>query len=122
MYSLEQMEKGERGSLKQYQDTQLHHKFHSPIDWQPTEEEWNTLFASVDKDIPKFAIALEGATWLNEKEKKICYLTKINVKPKAIALLLNLENVSVYRKRLYEKLKNERGTAKDFDEYIAKLQ
>ena len=120
--TLSKWKKEREDLLKQFQNTQLYHKFHSPIDWQPTEEEWNTLFASVDKDIPKFAIALEGATWLNETEKKICYLTKINVKPKAIALLLNLENVSVYRKRLYEKLKNERGTAKDFDEYIAKLQ
>ena len=58
---------------------------------------------------------------LNESEKKICYLIKIGVKPGAIAILLNLGNASIYRKRLYEKLTGKKGNAKDLDCYISNL-
>ena len=54
-------------------------------------------------------------------ERKICYLSKKGVKPGAIEILLGKGNVSVYRKRLYEKLNKKAGTAKDFDKYISDI-
>lgn len=38
-----------------------------------------------------------------------------------IGILLDLENASIYRRRLYEKLTGSRGSTKDFDKYIADL-
>lgn len=38
--TLSKWKKEREDLLKQFQNTQLYHKFHSPIDWQPTEEEW----------------------------------------------------------------------------------
>ena len=46
---------------------------------------------------------------------------KIGVKPGAIEILLGKGNVSVYRKRLYEKLTKKEGAAKDFDKYISDI-
>ena len=119
--ALSEWKKNREDLLKQFQATQLYHNFHSPADWKPTEEDWNTLFASVDGNNPGFAIALEKSNWLNASEKKICYLTKIKVKPTMIGILLDLENASIYRRRLYEKLTGSRGSTKDFDKYIADL-
>lgn len=106
---------------KQFQGTELYQNFHSSNGWEPTQENWDTLFSSVDQCYPSFPIGLRKSVPLTESEKKICYLTKINVRPGVIAILLHLENVSIYRKRLYEKLSGQHGTAKDLDKYIDEL-
>ena len=86
-----------------------------------TDTDWHKLFISVDKLYPKMVTTLQKSTSLNESERKICYLSKIGVKPGAIEILLGKGNVSVYRKRLYEKLTKKEGTAKDFDKYISDI-
>lgn len=96
----------------------LYDRFRSPAGWVPTDMDWHKLFISVDKLYPNMVTLLQQSTTLNESEKKICYLCKIGVKPGAIEVLLGKGNVSVYRKRLYEKLTHKQGTAKDFDRYI----
>ena len=120
----EQAREEERKKIEEserLQNERLYDKFRSPAGWEPTDTDWHKLFISVDKLYPKMVTTLQKSTSLNESERKICYLSKIGVKPGAIEILLNKGNVSVYRKRLYEKLTKKEGTAKDFDKYISDI-
>ena len=120
----EQAREEERKKIEQserLQNERLYDKFRSPAGWEPTDTDWHKLFISVDKLYPKMVTTLQKSTSLNESERKICYLSKIGVKPGAIEILLGKGNVSVYRKRLYEKLNKKAGTAKDFDKYISDI-
>ena len=119
--NLRNQEETRKEKLAQLQVGRLYDKFRSPISWTPTNDDWNKLFVTVEACFPNFAIGLQESVPLNESEKKICYLIKIGVKPGAIAILLNLENASIYRKRLYEKLTGKKGNAKDLDYYISNL-
>ena len=120
----EQAREEERKKIEEserLQNERLYDKFRSPAGWEPTDTDWHKLFISVDKLYPKMVTTLQKSTFLNESERKICYLSKIGVKPGAIEILLSKGNVSVYRKRLYEKLTKKEGTAKDFDKYISDI-
>ena len=120
----EQAREEERKKIEEserLQNERLYDKFRSPAGWEPTDTDWHKHFISVDKLYPKMVTTLQKSTSLNESERKICYLSKIGVKPGAIEILLSKGNVSVYRKRLYEKLTKKEGTAKDFDKYISDI-
>ena len=120
----EQAREEERKKIEEserLQNERLYDKFRSPAGWEPTDTDWHKLFISVDKLYPKMLTTLQKSTSLNESERKICYLSKIGVKPGAIEILLGKGNVSVYRKRLYEKLTKKEGAAKDFDKYISDI-
>ena len=120
----EQAREEERKKIEEserLQNERLYDKFRSPAGWEPTDTDWHKLFISVDKLYPKMVTTLQKSTSLNESERKICYLRKIGVKPGAIEILLCKGNVSVYRKRLYEKLTKKEGAAKDFDKYISDI-
>ena len=120
----EQAREEERKKIEEserLQNERLYDKFRSPAGWEPTDTDWHKLFISVDKLYPKMVTTLQKSTSLNESERKICYLSKIGVKPGAIEILQGKGNVSVYRKRLYEKLNKKAGTAKDFDKYISDI-
>ena len=120
----EQAREEERKKIEEserLQNERLYDKFRSPAGWEPTDTDWHKLFISVDKLYPKMVTTLQKSTPLNESERKICYLSKIGVKPGAIEILLGKGNVSVYRKRLYEKLTKKEGAAKDFDKYISDI-
>ena len=120
----EQAREEERKKIEEserLQNERLYDKFRSPAGWEPTDTDWHKLFILVDKLYPKMVTTLQKSTSLNESERKICYLSKIGVKPGAIEILLSKGNVSVYRKRLYEKLTKKEGTAKDFDKYISDI-
>ena len=120
----EQAREEERKKIEEserLQNERLYDKFRSPAGWEPTDTDWHKFFISVDKLYPKMVTTLQKSTSLNESERKICYLSKIGVKPGAIEILLGKGNVSVYRKRLYEKLTKKEGAAKDFDKYISDI-
>ena len=120
----EQAREEERKKIEEserLQNERLYDKFRSPAGWEPADTDWHKLFISVDKLYPKMVTTLQKSTSLNESERKICYLSKIGVKPGAIEILLGKGNVSVYRKRLYEKLTKKEGAAKDFDKYISDI-
>ena len=120
----EQAREEERKKIEEserLQNERLYDKFRSPAGWEPTDTDWHKLFISVDKLYPKMVTTLQKSTSLNESERKICYLSKIGVKPGAIEILLRKGNVSVYQKRLYEKLTKKEETAKDFNKYISDI-
>ena len=120
----EQARKEEQKKMEESERLQnelLYDKFRSPAGWEPTDTDWSKLFISVDKLYPNMAATLQKSISLNESERKICYLSKIGAKPGAIETLLGKGNVSVYRKRLYKKLTDRQGAAKDFDNYISDI-
>lgn len=114
-------EKDKKAAIEEIERTRFYRKFHSSVGWCPTTEDWNNLFHLVELSDSSFVIALQKLVYLNDVEKKICYLCRIGVRPMVIADLLCLSNISIYRKRLYEKLTGERGSAKRFEKYITSL-
>ena len=99
----EQAREEERKKIEEserLQNERLYDKFRSPAGWEPTDTDWHKLFISVDKLYPKMVTTLQKSTSLNESERKICYLSKIGVKPGAIEILLGKGNVSVYSKKI----------------------
>ena len=87
----EQAREEERKKIEEserLQNERLYDKFRSPAGWEPTDTDWHKLFISVDKLYPKMVTTLQKSTSLNESERKICYLSKIGVKPGAIEILL----------------------------------
>ena len=91
----EQAREEERKKIEEserLQNERLYDKFRSPAGWEPTDTDWHKLFISVDKLYPKMVTTLQKSTSLNESERKICYLSKIGVKPGAIEILLSKGN------------------------------
>ena len=87
------------------------------------DEEWDTLAERIDKVHDNFTTRLMALTPLNITERQICYLVKLNLKPSQIAAMLNITDtaISMNRNRLYKKIFHEKGSAKDFDEFIKKF-
>ena len=86
----EQAREEERKKIEEserLQNERLYDKFRSPAGWEPTDTDWHKLFISVDKLYPKMVTTLQKSTSLNESERKICYLSKIGVKPGANEIL-----------------------------------
>ena len=84
------------------------------------DEEWEKLSDSIDKVYDNFTGRLLALTPLNETERQICYLLKLNLKPTQIATMLCLSDtaISMNRNRLYKKIFHEKGSSKLFDEFI----
>lgn len=60
---------------------------------------------------------------MNANEYLVCLLVKVGFLPTEISVLTGLSqsNVSNIRKRLFEKMTGDKGSAKDFDQYIIGL-
>ena len=85
-----------------------------------TDEEWQTLATDIDYAYDNFTARLLALTPLNETERQICYLLKLNLRPTQIATMLSLSDtaISMNRNRLYKKIFHEKGSSKLFDEFI----
>ncbi len=85
-----------------------------------TDEEWQTLATDIDNAYDNFTGRLLALTPLNETERQICYLLKLNLRPTQIATMLSLSDtaISMNRNRLYKKIFHEKGSSKLFDEFI----
>lgn len=85
-----------------------------------TDEEWQALATDIDNAYDNFTTRLLALTPLNDTEKQICYLLKLNLKPTQIATMLCLSDtaISMNRNRLYKKIFHEKGSSKLFDEFI----
>ena len=84
------------------------------------ETEWEQLSEWIDNAYDNFTARLLALTPLNDTEKQICYLLKLNLKPTQIATMLCLSEtaISMNRNRLYKKIFHEKGSSKLFDEFI----
>ena len=89
-----------------------------------SDSEWSELFLLVDATYPIFKKGLlELCSRISLEELRICYLVKIDIPVKRIAILMNITSsgVSQCRRRLYKKLTKEAENAEKFDSFIAGL-
>ena len=88
---------------------------------RPKEEDWKQLFKGIDDAYDNFTHRLMSvAPKLTMTELRVSCLIKANVPPVTIAMLIvtTPTNVSMIRKRLYDKIHSEKGSSEKFDKFI----
>lgn len=85
-----------------------------------TMDEWNRLERYMSEYYPVISSYKNRVSVI---EYKIMMLVRLGFKPSEIAVLidLTLPNIANVRKRLYEKITNVKGSAKDFDNLVRSL-
>ncbi|MCB7022909.1 tetratricopeptide repeat protein [Parabacteroides distasonis] len=100
----------------------IYYRFHIKEEWRPRDCDWAELFDALDKTYNNFTHRLMGlVSKLTPIELKVSCLVKSNVPPAAIAMLIvtTPTNVSMIRKRLYEKIyTTDKGSSEKFDKFI----
>lgn len=86
---------------------------------QPTSKDWDKLSRFGKNNFPKLYVTLRNYK-VNERELRICLLTRLMFKPKDIAVLVGCRfpEVSLTRSRLLKKIYGIDGKASDFDKRI----
>lgn len=95
-------------------------QFRDKRSWRPGPEDWVRLYWAIDLVHADFTKRLQERVYLTDKELKIACLTKVKVQPTVIAWLFScsLTDISMTRKRLYERITGERGSAPMFDQWM----
>ena len=95
-------------------------QFRDKRSWRPGPEDWVRLYWAIDLVHANFTKRLQERVYLTDKELKIACLTKVKVQPTVIAWLFScsLTDISMTRKRLYERITGERGSAPMFDQWM----
>ena len=98
-------------------------QFRDKRSWRPGPEDWVRLYWAIDLVHADFTKRLQELVYLTDKELKIACLTKVKVQPTVIAWLFScsLTDISMTRKRLYERITGERGSASMFDLWMWKF-
>ena len=98
-------------------------QFRDKRSWRPGPEDWVRLYWAIDLVHADFTKRLQALVNLTDKELKIACLTKVKVQPTVIAWLFScsLTDISMTRKRLYERITGERGSAPKFDLWMWKF-
>ena len=98
-------------------------QFRDKRSWRPGPEDWGRLYWAIDLVHADFTKRLQERVYLTDKELKIACLTKVKVQPTVIAWLFScsLTDISMTRKRLYERITGERGSAPMFDLWMWKF-
>lgn len=98
-------------------------QFRDKRSWRPGPEDWVRLYWAIDLAHANFTKRLQERVYLTDKELKIACLTKVKVQPTVIAWLFScsLTDISMTRKRLYERITGERGSAPMFDLWMWKF-
>ena len=98
-------------------------QFRDKRSWRPGPEDWVRLYWAIDLVHANFTKRLQERVYLTDKELKIACLTKVKVQPTVIAWLFScsLTDISMTRKRLYERITGERGSAPMFDLWMWKF-
>ena len=109
--------------LEEFQKSSLYiniKKHAGEVDFHLTEEEWEALAEEIDRIYNNFTQRLFMLVQLSDVELKTCYLIKLKTPPADIAVILYKSKaaISMLRQRLYEKITQKKGTAKQLDEFI----
>ena len=88
-----------------------------------TETEIHELAQCINNAYPSFSTTLNSLCNLSPTEWAVCLMTKAEFAPSKIAKLLARENatVTMCKKRLYLKIFDKQGTAKELDDFILSL-
>ena len=88
---------------------------------KPKEADWTLLLETIDLVYDDFATRFRQLSdRLNEKEIRTACLIKIGLPPAMIArrLFCTKTNISMIRRRIYEKIFGEKGSSEQCDQFI----
>ena len=108
----------------QLRKSDIYRKFHTDKGIRVTDSDWEELMSIIDRTSPQFSKELRSLLpQISNIEFKVCCLVKIEVPTSEMAVLINRsrQSVTMIRKRLYNKIYGENGSAKDFDDFIFSL-
>ena len=88
-----------------------------------SQKEWKALEQKLKEVYPDFSTALCQMYNLSETEYQVCLLIKNHATPTEIAGVMKRESstISSMRGRMFRKVFNKKGSAKDWDEFILSL-
>ena len=88
-----------------------------------TDADWSDMEERMKAVYPGFSNHLYSLYDMSEQEYRVCLLLKLRVPPSEIATVMikDVSTISSMRSRLYRKVFNRKGGAKDWDEFIASL-
>ena len=106
-----------------FRNSEIYLRFKRNIDTPKSSSDWQALQDAVDKTYNNFTESLYRFYSFSNHELQVCLLIKINMQPSDIAKLTNhtKEAITATRRRLYEKVFQEKGTPKLWDEFIHAL-
>lgn len=86
-------------------------------------EEWEELTSIIDEAFGDFSNKLMSYCQLNAQEFHVCLLLKIGIKPNDISMLTarSKQSISSIRNRLFRKVFGDKGSGKDWDDFIYSL-
>ena len=110
-------------ALKEFQESKLYKQIKCSShenNFHLSETEWKQLAQYIDDIYDDFSNRLLRLCNMSEMELRACYLIKIDVPPTVISSLVcrNKNTISMLRKRLYKKITQQDGDAKQLDEFI----
>ena len=122
--NIELMQRMQQCRLEVLDKSELYNKIKAnskKADFHLSDSEWQELSRLIDEAYGQFTQRLQVLADVSLEEMRTCYLLKINVAPIDISSIVckSKEAISMQRKRLYEKVTKKKGTAKDFDKFIA---
>ena len=88
-----------------------------------TDKDWTELEQKIKGIYPTFSSTLYGLYNFSPIEYQVCLLLKIHTSPSEIANVINkdISTISNIRRRLYKKVFDKEGSAKEWDDFIASL-
>lgn len=88
-----------------------------------TDKDWTDLEQKIKGIYPTFSSTLYGLYNFSPIEYQVCLLLKIHTSPSEIANVINkdISTISNIRRRLYKKVFDKEGSAKEWDDFIASL-
>ncbi len=98
----------------------IYQQFHQ-VDFTPREKDFKALEQAVNETFPNFTHRLKHLyPAINETEMRICCLLKIGIDLKVISIFLSIypSSLSLYRRRLYQRLFHAEGKPSDLDRAI----
>ncbi len=85
-----------------------------------THEDWTELYEVINREMPEFIPSIHRNGMLSDRDTNICILIKLHFIPSEIAILIGAspQIITNSRVRLLNKIFDERGGARDFDQKI----
>ena len=89
----------------------------------PEDGDWIVLEAALKEAFPRLFEVLSKGLHLSMMEERVCWLTKLGLKPSQTARLVgrSAQAITSIRSRLYRKIFCEEGSPEDFDRFIHDL-
>ena len=87
------------------------------------DDEWHSIESQIKKVYPGFSSQLRNLHAMSELEYQVCLLIKLRVAPSDMAIVLarDASTISTVRSRLYKKVFDRKGGAREWDEFILSI-